>query len=205
MAIRLPDPFTHPDVAPGFLKAPLIDNEPILQDELPNGKVVTTQSAAQYWGINISYPDLYEVEYRLVSQAINEAKRTGEPMLVVLPQYVNFRISGDVTKTNIAAGQKGSTIEITNISGLQGAPYIGDLFKLSTHPKVYKITGYTRSVDKITLNIYPDLFIETTGSEKPEFNNIMFQVKLTDRSSISEDINADGMYEGVSYSFRESL
>lgn len=205
MAIRLPDPFTHPDQAPGFLKAPLVDNEPILQDELPNGKVLTVQNAAQYWSVNITYPDLYELEYRLVSQAINEAKRTNEAMHIVLPQYSTFRVSGNLATTSIASGQKGNTIEIDNAGHLVGAPYIGDLFQLSTHPKVYKITGYKKEGNKITLNIYPDLFITTTGQEKPVFNNIMFQMKLIDRSSITEDINADGMFEGVSYSFRESL
>ncbi len=205
MAIRLPDPFTHPDEAPGFLKAPLVDNEPILQDELPNGKVLQTKSSAQFWSVNITYPDLYELEYKLVSSAINEAKRTGDTLEIVLPQYVNFRVLGDLTATSIAAGQKGSTLEITNIAGIQGAPYLGDLFKLSTHPKVYKITGFQRSGDKISLNIYPDLFIETTGHEKPVFNAIPLQVKQMGRSSTTEDINADGMYEGISYSFRESL
>ncbi|AKY02259.1 hypothetical protein AEO54_269 [Vibrio phage vB_VorS-PVo5] len=205
MAIRLPDPFTHPDEAPGFLKAPLVDNEPILQDELPNGKVLQTKSSAQFWSVNITYPDLYELEYRLVSSAINEAKRTGEKLEIILPQYVNFRVTGDIDATNIAAGQKGSTIEITGTNVLEGAPYLGDLFKLSTHPKVYKITGFKREDDKFILNIYPDLFIETTGNEKPVFNIVPLQVSLLGRDSITEDINADGMYESISYSFRESL
>lgn len=205
MAIRLPDPFTHPDEAPGFLKAPLVDNEPILQDELPNGKVLQTKSSAQFWSVNINYPDLYELEYRLVSSAINEAKRTGDTIEIVLPQYVNFRVTGDLTATDIAAGQKGNTLEITNIAGIQGAPVLGDLFKLSTHPKVYKITKFEKQGDKFILNIYPDLFIETTGNEKPVFNAIPLQVKQLGRESVTEDINADGMYEGVSYSFRESL
>ncbi|AFB84011.1 hypothetical protein VPT02_146 [Vibrio phage VPT02] len=205
MAIRLPDPFTHPDEAPGFLKAPLVDNEPILQDELPNGKVLQTKTSAQFWSVNITYPELYELEYRLVSSAINEAKRTGDSIELILPQYVNFRILGDLTACSIAAGQKGSTIEITGTNSLQGAPYLGDLFKLSTHPKVYKITGFKKEDNKFILNIYPDLFIETTGNEKPVFNTVPLQVKLMGRESISEDVNADGMYENISYSFRESL
>ncbi|QKN84696.1 distal tail protein [Vibrio phage River4] len=205
MAIRLPDPFTHPDEAPGFLKAPLVDNEPILQDELPNGKVLQTRTSAQYWSADITYPDLYELEYKLVSSAINEAKRTGDNIELILPQYINHRVIGDLTSTSIPAGQKGSTVEITGASNIQGAPYLGDLFKLSTHPKVYKITKFKREGDKFIINIYPDLFIETDGTEKPVFNVVPLQVRLMDRSSIADNVNADGMYEGVSYSFRESL
>lgn len=205
MAIRLPDPFTHPDDAPGFLTAPLVDNEPIIQDELPNGKVLTVQSSAQFWSVNITYPDLYELEYRLVSSAINEAKRTNDHINVVLPQYSTFRVSGDLSAVSVPAGQKGSTLELTGTSHLKGAPYIGDLFQLDSHPKVYKITGYKKDVDKITLYIYPDLFIETLGTEKPVFNNIIFQMKQVGRESLTENINADGMYEGIAYSFRESL
>ncbi|AUG85043.1 distal tail protein [Vibrio phage Ceto] len=205
MAIRLPDPFTHPDEAPGFLKAPLVDNEPILQDELPNGKVLQTKTSAQYWSVDITYPDLYDLEYRLISSTIEEAKRTGDTIEIVLPQYINYRVIGDLTATSIPAGQKGSTIEITGTSNIQGAPYLGDLFKLSTHPKVYKITKFKREADKFILNIYPDLFIETKGTEKPVFNVVPLQVRLVNRTSIEANVNADGMYEGISYSFRESL
>lgn len=205
MTIRLPDPFTHPDEAPGFLKAPLVDNEPIIQDELPNGKVIQVKSSAQFWSVNITYPDLYELEYRVVSTAILEAKRTNQAIELVLPQYTTFRVYGDLPQTKIAAGQKGNTLEITNINGVGGAPYLGDLFKLSTHPKVYKITKYERSGDKIVLGLYPDLFITTTGNELPVFNGVSFQMKQVSRSSTTEDPNADGLYEGVQYSFRESL
>lgn len=204
--IRLPDPFTHPGQAPGFQKAPLIDNEPLLQEEMPSGKVLQINNiSAQYWSTRIEYPELYDDEYRIVMSAILEAKRTNQPLEIVLPQYVQYRIRGDFSQAQIIAGQQGNTVQITATDDIIGAPHVGDLFKLDTHSKVYMITGFSRIGNIITLNIYPDLFIMTTGAEKPVFNNISFSMKLMGRDMITHEMNADGMYEGVSFSFRESV
>lgn len=203
-SIRLPDPFTHPNEAPGFLSAPLVDNQPLLVDEMPNGKVIKTKSSAQFWGINISYPDLYETEYRMVSSAINESKRLGSNIELVLPQHIVYRVTGDTSVVSIPAGLKGSVVEIDGTDILRGHPHVGDLFKLSTHPKVYKITKFTKEKNKFIIYIYPDLFITTNGSEKPEFNDIRFQMTLVEKSLV-ENINVDGLYTDVAYQFRESL
>lgn len=205
MAIRLPDPYTNPGEAPGFTNAPLTDNQPIIQDAMPDGRLLQQKSAAQFWSMKISYPELFDMEYRLISSAINEAKRTDDFIEIVLPQHVSYRVQGDESKASIAAGQKGSSLVITNTSGLTGFPYPGDLFKLSTHAKVYKITSVDVSTpNQMTINLYPDLFIDTDGSEKPVFNDIKFQVKLSNRT-IMEDVSVDGLYTGITYDFRESL
>lgn len=137
--------------------------------------------------------------------AILEAKRTNQDIDVVLPQFIVYRVRGDLSSVTIADNQRGSTLVLTNTTSMVGLPFVGDLFKLDTHPKVYKITKVAKEGDKITLNIYPDLFIATTGIEKPVFNNISFKMKLMGRDKLVEDKNVDGMYEGVEFTLRESL
>lgn len=205
--IRLPDPFTDSS-APGFLSAPLQDNEPVLQEELPNGKVLQIANvSAQYWSTEISYPDLYEDEYRIISSAIYKAKKTGDSIGIVLPQYLSHNVMGEDLDVNIRSGSKGGSVVIEKADLLKGNPKIGDLFQLSTHPKVYKIVGYNRNTtDKtLTLDIYPDLFITTDGTEKPVFNNVIFNMKLVSRDGITENVNANGLYQDISFKFRESL
>lgn len=203
--IRLPDPFTHPGEAPGFLSAPLIDNEPIIQDELPGGTVKQVKSAQQYWSTVITYADLYDMEFRLVSSAVYEAKRKDGLLQIVLPQYTSYRVFGNTANLSIPANQKGSSLTIQGFNSVEGVPYVGDLFKLSTHPKVYKITKVTRAGDSVTLGLYPNLVITTNGTEKPELNGVTFQMALTNRSGLKENINPDGMYTDVTISLRESL
>lgn len=205
--IRLPDPFTDSN-APGFLSAPLQDNEPVLQEELPNGKVLqVTNISAQYWSVKISYPELYEDEYRIVSSAIYKAKRTGDSIGIVLPQYISGRVYGEELDVSIQAGSKGNSVVIENADKLVGDPKIGDLFQMDSHPKVYKIVDHYRDTSNniMALDLYPDLFITTKGNEKPKFNNIIFNMKLQNRDSLIENVNADGLYQDIQYVFRESL
>lgn len=206
--MRLPDPFTHSgvDKAPGFLSAPLVDNEPIIQDILPNGKVSEVKSAAQFWSVDIIYPDLLDSEFRLINSTILKAKSVDDYIEILLPQYEHFHVQGDESTCSIASGQKGTSLVIGNVGQLTGRPYIGDLFKLDTHAKVYKIVDYTDNEDGTwTIDLYPELFITTTGAEKPVFNTVLLQMKLVDRTQLAENYNADGLIEDVGYSFRESL
>lgn len=204
MPIRLPDPFTHPGIAPGFLTADLIDNEPHIQDSLPNGSVLEVITSSQFWGINITYPELLKEEYITLSSHINKAKASDGVILVVLPQYFNMRVSSDTDTMMITAGQSGSSLEITNYND-SGKPYVGDLFKIKGQPKVYKITSVDREGSKLTLGLYPKLANVTTGSEKPEFNDIQFHMKMVNRTGIVEKMNADGLFEDVSLVLREAL
>lgn len=207
MPTRLPDPFTHPNIAPGFLTAPLVDNEPIFQDALPNGRVLELTAAAHFWSCTITYPDLLENEFRLVNSAVQKAKTGDGVIQLALPQFLNLRVTGDTETTSIAAEQTGSTLVITGAQNLTGNPYVGDLFQLKGEPKVYKITSVSRSSDNrtLTLGLYPNLVRPTLTTDKPEFNNILFNMKLSNRSGLSENPNADGLYTGVSLQLRESL
>lgn len=203
--MRLPDPFTNPDLCPGFETANLIDNDPMIRDEMPNGKVLEVKTATQYWGINITMPDLLPDEFRFLDAFISDYKRTGGFIEVLLPQYESGRVSGNTDNANIASGQKGSIINITNTTLLVGTPKPGDLFKLSTHPKVYKITTVSATSSTMTLTLYPDLAITTTGAEKPVFNGILFQTKLLNGDAFEQSITKDGMYTGIALNLREAL
>ena len=204
--MRLPDPYTNPELSGlGFESVNLIDNDPVIRDELPNGKVRETKVSAQYWGVTIQYPDLFPDEYTKLDTFLLEYKRTGAYIDVLLPQYEAFRVTGDTSLVSIPAGQKGSTIMMDTKGVLRNVPKAGDLFKLSNHPKVYKITSFSQVGNTWQLNVYPDLFITTTGSEKPVFNGILFRTKLMNGDSFGSTLNSNGTYSGISLSLRESL
>lgn len=202
---RLPDPFTNPEIALGFTSASLIDNEPLIRDELPNGKVLESKVSAQYWGIDISYPDMFPEEFKFLDAFVAEYKRTGGYIEVLLPQYENFRVRGNTATTSIPPGQKGSALTISGVNTLQGVPKPGDLFKLSSHPKVYKITVVVNNGSNWVLGLYPDLFTTTNGSEKPVFNGILFRTKLASGETLNNNQSIDGVYTGVGLKLRESL
>lgn len=204
--MRLPDPYTNPELSGlGFESVNLIDNDPVIRDELPNGKVNEVKVSAQYWGINISYPELFPDEYSVLDAFILEYKRTGSYIDVILPQYEAFRVRGNTSLVNIPAGQKGSNITMDTKGLLTGTPKPGDLFKLSNHPKVYKVTSFNKSGNTWSINLYPDLFITTTGAEKPVFNGILFRTKLMNGDAFGSTLNNNGTYSGISLNLRESL
>ncbi|BAV81291.1 hypothetical protein [Vibrio phage VCPH] len=202
--MRLPDPFTL-SVAPGFSEARLSEVDPKLRDEMADGSVLKTQGASQYWKLDITYPDLFADEFAIIMSALMEAKRTGDTIDVLLPQHENFRVTGDTTLCNIASGQKGSQVVITGFSNLTGQPAIGDLFKLSGYSKVYKITTVQVAGDNLTLTVYPDLAHETDGSEKPVFNEVLFEMILSNDQLPEENPSTDGLYRGVEFSLREQI
>lgn len=205
--MRLPDPFTYPQYPGlGFETCTLTDNDPMIRDELPNGSVLEVKSASQFYSIRITYTDLFPEEYRLLSSFLLEYKRTRSYIEVLLPHYEAYRVRGNASGTNIASNQKGNTITINTAgASLQGEPMPGDLFQLSTHPKVYKVTSFSKAGTNWTLGLYPDLMITTNGSEKPIFNGILFRTKLMTGDALSEEITADGMYPGQGLTLRESL
>ena len=204
--MRLPDPFTDV-VAAGFSSAILKEVDPQLQDDMPDGTVLRTNSAAPYWTINLTYPDLFEEEFALLLGTLAESKRLNENIEVLLPQYEKFRVTGDTTLTSISAGSLDSEIVINNYSALQGRPYLNDLFQISGSSKVYKITNVqiNTSSNTMTLGLYPRLTRQLIGSEKPIFNTILFSMVLSDASLPVEDPSTDGMYRGVEISLRENI
>lgn len=174
---------------------------------MPDGSVIRVENSAQYWGLSLSYPELFGDEYAYLASFIMETIRTGDTIDVLLPQYENFRVTGDMSSTVIPSGQKGSTIQILNAGGLEGRPNLNDLFKLEGHSKVYKITSYDMDTGSgtMTLGLYPKLALETTGSEKPQFNSILLEMVLTTESLPDEDPDANGLYHGFGLELREHI
>lgn len=202
--MRLPDPFTNPDLCPGFEVANLIDNDPLIRDEMPDGSVLEVKTAAQYWGINIQMPDLLPEEFYFLDAFICEYKRTGSYIEVLLPQYENNHVISGSEFMTIPSNQKGSQLTINSISSLIGLPVAGDLFQLSTSAKVYKITKVVKNSNNIVLSLYPDLFVTTTGAEKPKFSGILFRTKLMNGDAFSQNITTDGVYTGINLNLREA-
>jgi hypothetical protein len=201
--MRLPDPFVD-SAAPGFNAAKLLDMDPYITDTMPNGTVLRTKVASQYWTLDLDYPDLTESEFRLLQSSIAESKRVKTTLDVLLPQYEQFHVQGDANTTSIADGAAGSEVVITNITALTGQPLVGDLFKLSNHSKVYKITKTIIVAGTWTLSLYPNLAV-TTLAAKPVFNGILFEMTLEKDSLPTEDVSVDGFYRGVSIALREQI
>lgn len=203
--MRLPDPFTS-SVAPGFNSAVLGDVDPQIQDPMSDGSVLRVNTASQYWTISLAYPDLTRDEFDFLVGALAEAKRLREDIQILLPQYETFSVSGDTAATTIAQGQTGTQITIAGTEGLTGRPRINSLFKLSGCTKIYKITSFTDLGSSWTLGLYPDLVETTDGTEKPQFNGILFNVVLVEPNLPSEDPSVeDLLYRGVALDFRENV
>ncbi len=201
--MRLPDPYVD-HAAPGFSAAKLVDVDPYITDTMPNGTVLRTKVASQYWSLDLDYPDLTEDEFRIIHAMLGEAKRTSSTIDVLLPQYEQYHVQGDANTASISDGSGGSEVTITDINSLTGTPRVGDLFKLSTHSKVYKITGTDIQSGTWKLSLFPNLAV-TTSSAKPVFNNILFEMTLENDALPIEDVSTDGFYRGVSIALREQL
>jgi hypothetical protein len=201
--MRLPDPYVDL-AAPGFSSAKLVDVDPYITDTMPNGTVLRTKVASQYWTLDLSYPDLTEDEFRIVQSTIAESKRLSTTIDVLLPQYEQYHVQGDASTANVSNGSNGSEVTITDINALTGTPRIGSLFKLSTHSKVYKITDVVIQSGTWKLSLYPNLAI-TTLNASPIFNNILLEMTLTNDSLPTEDVSVDGFYRGVTIALREQL
>lgn len=201
--MRFPDPYTHPGLAPGFESVTLIDNDPIISDRMSNNTVLEVRNSAQYWGISIPLPDMFPDEFFLIDGFLSEYKRTQGFIEVLLPQYESFGIQGDVKNATVPSGQKGNSITM-KVPNLRALPKVGGLFKFANHYKVYKITSASSNGDNLTIGIYPNLFITTSGAEKPIFNGILFQTKAVGLENYKSVLNADGMYESFTINLEES-
>lgn len=204
--MRLPDPFTSSE-APGFNQARLTEIDPQIKDALPDGSVLRVSTAAQIWLLELSYPDLFKSEFDVLIGSIAEAKRLKENLEILLPQYEVYNVTGDATTATIVSGQQGSQLEISNTGSLSGVPKVNDLFQLSSHNKVYKITNVEvdSGTGNWTLSLYPDLLVTTTGTEKPKFNNILFSMTLEEDNLPEDNPSVDLMYRGVTLLLRENL
>ncbi|AYJ73272.1 distal tail protein [Proteus phage Stubb] len=201
--MRLPDPYTD-SRAPGFERVTLVDNDPVLRDEMPDNTVFEVRNKGQYWSFELKYTELFEDEFRILESAILRYKSSGGFMDVLLPQFEGSRAMGDFVNATVAVGSNNSEL-VLNIPKLTGLPEVGDLFKLSNNYKIYKITEVTRTGENsIKIGIYPELVVLPSKSSKPQFHGILFQTKITNIDNWNSTLTPDGVYEAVTLQFRES-
>lgn len=202
--IRLPDPYTHPGVAPGFEIASLKDIRPVLVENLPNGRQIKTSSTAQYWALTIKYPALYFEEYQLITTVLNTVESTGDTLGLILPHYELYTVKQDPSTMSIAANQVGNLLKITNYTD-SAKPFIGRFLKLTNSTKVYKIIGVDHNpiAKTLDLTLYPNLAKKTLSTTKPIFNNIIFECSIEEIPE--ENFSSEGIFEEVSIPLRENI
>ena len=202
--MRLPDPFTDIN-APGFLSVNITDNSTIIQDELPNNQVLQVDTGYHYWGINITYDQLLPEEFEIIRSFCYKAKASNSTIEVLLPQFENYKFTLD--SYSVKSGLSGDSIIITNVNSIKNQPLVGSVIKLSTHPKVYHITGYSynSSTKEYTISIYPKLAITTTGSETAQLSAVLFTTRFKDVNSLTATLNSDNVYDGFTLQLREAI
>lgn len=202
--MRLPDPFTNA-LAPGFESVELTDNATIIQDTFNNNEVLQVDTGGQFWGINITYTQLLPEEFEIIRSFLFKAKSKNSTIEVLLPQFENYQFSLD--SYAVKAGSSGSSIVIKNVNSIVNQPNVGCIVKLSTHPKVYHITGYSynRATREYTIDVYPRLAVTTTGAETVSFSSVLFTTRLVDPNSLTATLNSDNVYESFTLQLREVL
>lgn len=203
MAIRLPDPLTNPK-APGFVRAPIKNNDPQYRERLPGGKVYTVKGSAQYWGVTLSYEDLTKEQYNILISEYLLGINRGERFQVFIPHLQSYTAPSDTTGMIIPAGQKGDTLNITNYTSNQ-LPTIGDVFKLSNSTKVYKILRAEKVNTTLKLTIFPNLVRETVGTEKVQFNGVLFTLVPERPEEFSDTFTVDNYYSSFDLEFSEEI
>ena len=200
--MRLPDPFVDPSW-PGVTSCQLTDNSTYQQDELNNNTVIQVSTGAQYYSATLEYTDLLIEEYDKVMNFVAKVKRENAYLDVLLPQFQNL---GFKLNTYLADnGMKGNQIVISNVTSISGALKLNQFIQLSGHPKLYQVTGYNfnSTTEKVTLDIYPDLFI-TTNNTIVNFSTPMLRARFKNMNNIDgSPMTTEGYYNSITFELRE--
>ena len=200
--MRLPDPFVDPSW-PGVTSCQLTDNSTYQQDELNNNTVIQVSTGAQYYSATLEYTDLLIEEYDKVMNFVAKVKRENAYLDVLLPQFQNL---GFKLNTYLADnGMKGNQIVISNVTSISGALKLNQFIQLSGHPKLYQVTGYNfnSTTKKVTLDIYPDLFI-TTNNTIVNFTTPMLRARFKNMNNIDgSPMTTEGYYNSITFELRE--
>ena len=200
--MRLPDPFVDPSW-PGVTSCQLTDNSTYQQDELNNNTVIQVSTGAQYYSATLEYTDLLIEEYDKVMNFVAKVKRENAYLDVLLPQFQNL---GFKLNTYLADnGMKGNQIVISNVTSISGALKLNQFIQLSGHPKLYQVTGYNfnSTTKKVTLDIYPDLFI-TTNNTIVNFSTPMLRARFKNMNNIDgSPMTTEGYYNSITFELRE--
>ena len=200
--MRLPDPFIDPSW-PGITSCQLSDVSTFQQDELNDNSVIQLSTGAQYYSANIEYSDLLPDEYDKVMSFVAKVKRENAYLDVLLPQFQNL---GFKLNTYLADnGLKGNQIVISDVTSVSGALRLNQFIQLSGHPKLYQVTGYNydTTTKKVTLDIYPDLFI-TTNNTTVNFTTPMMRARFKNMNNIDgSPMTTEGYYSSITFELRE--
>lgn len=201
--MKLPDPINNPE-APGFSSSILQSVQPIIQDAMPNTKVLSVSSGEQYWKLTLGYSDLLKSEYNILSQQIDSTISKGEALEVWLPQYedYNFKLNSYAITASTATSATFSK------TGMTGLPKVGNLIQFQNHKKVYRITEFQVGGSTITISFYPSLRVSVPNGTVAKFTGIYFNMEFMDRSNPMTEVqyNSDGYYgEGITLELRESI
>lgn len=201
--MQLPDPINNPG-APGFSSSDLQSVQPIMQDSMPNTKVLSVSSGEQYWKLTLNYSDMLQSEYNILNQQIDKTIQLGEKLKVWLPQYEDWSFK----LNSYQVTQSTSTSVSFSTQGMQQLPKIGFMIQFQNHDKVYRITDYSIQGNTITINFFPSLRVAVPNTTLAKFTSILFSMDFVDRSQPISTVsyNSDGYYgEGVSLELRESI
>ncbi len=200
--MKLPDPINNKG-APGFSLSTLTSVSPVIQDQMPNSKVLTVSQGEQYWQVTLEYSDLLVSEYNMLNAQIDKAILLGEPLEVWLPQYEDYTF------------KQGSTLvdKLSEYSfrlprqGSRSLPKLGNIIQFSNHSKVYRITGVQVDQDYITIEFFPTLRKPLLPQTTVKFTGVYFTLEFVDRSNPIQTtpFTQDGFYsQGVTLELRET-
>ncbi len=209
--LTLPDPFTAP-AGPGFSSVSLVSVNRTMSHELNGYRIVTQQTAGQFWQIDIAYPDLTQEEFLPLQSFLYSVKGMHKPFYVRLPHKMRPRLGsmGNVSLATCQTGLYGNKIILTNWNAvaLQTSSSLsaGDMIKTTDSEKVYMITNtsyVSTGSGTMEISIEPDLVAKTTSGTKIITDDIKFLVKSTE-DLYGYTLNSDLYIQGFGLKLRET-
>lgn len=199
--MRLPNPYTNPNF-PGFSSCAIHDNSVVIQDELTNNRVIQVSNGAQFYSLSLVYQDLLQDEYDMLVNFLAKVKRENSTIDVLLPQIENltFKLNTYTAK----AGCMGNQLIIPNVTSISGNLRLNQYMQIGSHYKLYQVTGSSLQGTNLVLDVYPDLFITTNGTEVVNFKTPVMTTRFVDPSKLTgTPLTTDGYYSSLSLELRE--
>lgn len=221
---QLPDPTTTvPGL--GFNSFILGSENKTMVSDLNSGNTVSVQIAGHRWKATVGFPEhRFDSKPGFVTRSfIRNLRGKLKTFEIAYPnkQTATGISLADTSAASITANQKGGTLTIANWntvlvtignsvldSSLISSGYItaGDIFSLSSSPKVYEVisASYNSTSGVLDLEIFPNLVETTSGVDTIQFNNVLYSMKLME-DSYSENLTVEGRYSAMTLSMKESF
>ena len=168
--------------------------------ESVNGRTQRSTTGGQYWSFSLESPPLERTAFMAIYSFIVKQNGTFEEFTISPPVVgsTSGTATGDLTTNSMSTAQKqigSSTLRFGNradSSPVTGTLKAGDLFKLSSHDKVYMITADV-TFDGSTapeVSIYPPLVQAVDNAQDVTYNSVPVKVHFqSDQQSYSVDQN----------------